>query len=266
MTHILRRQNQKAFTMIEIIMVVALLGFIYAAVLPGFKNATGIDDANQLNQFTGSIRTAYDYAILYQKNVRLRIHLMSGKYWLEEANGEVIRIPNDPVEVDLTTEEEKEQIEVFEADFEKYTDLAGESVPDLDDDEKTIHFKSPVISAKDRLKPTQWIKVDSSEWRGRSLGETLLFRLVQTDHHTGPVLIDDYGNEAVVSIYFSPDGRCEKTLIQIFYQLRDGVPDTDQLPYSVLVNPFNGAAELVNGSIEWDQYVNAVEEGASFDF
>lgn len=252
--------------MIEIIMVIALLGFVYSVVIPGFRNVTGVDVANQLNQFGGGIRAAYDYAVLYQRNVRLRIDMHHGRYWLEEAAGDVVRIPNDPVEIDLSPEEEKEAAENFKVDFEKYLDLAGEAVPDLDDDEKQVSFESPVIRAQKRLQPTTWTRVDSSEWRGLNLGEALIVRLVQTDHLSTPVLLDDYGQEAVVSLYFFPDGRTEQALFHIYYKLSDGVPDTEQLPYSVLVNPFTGLADVLNGVVEWEQYSEAVREGKSFEF
>ena len=108
-----------------------------------------------------------------------------------------------------------------------------------------------MIKAKDTLRGPTWVKLDSLEWSGRRIGPYLIVRDLQTTHHQQPVSIED-GPGVVGMIYFLPQGYVEKSVLHVFYQKDKGEVDPDQTPYTILVHPYDGYAEVRVGFEEID--------------
>ena len=234
------------FTLIEIIIVLGLVMFVYAVAIPNFGMTSSAAIATKLAQFGADVRNAYDLSVLSGKTYRMVIQMNSGDYWLERADRKYVRIGSIELDRDLNPEEEKELQEVFESNFEEYVDLAGTAIVDPETD-KEIQPTSPVITARDRLRPPNWTRVDALEWRNRSLGPDLIVMQMQAEHHSGPQNLQDIGEDAVGMIHFFPAGYVERAYLHVYYKKSNMVPDEEEEPYTIVINPNEGTAEITSG-------------------
>ncbi|NRA43619.1 MAG: type II secretion system protein [Oligoflexales bacterium] len=250
------KNNAKGFTLLEVIIVIGLVAFVYGVAIPNFNLKTGNEVASKLGQFAEDIRSAYDYSVLTGRPLRLVFKLYDGEYWLETTKEESsvshqIKIGNEAIRADPLPEDEKQRMLFFDEDFQRYEDIVGESVPNPETGEEDIPVFSPVIKAKEKLRGPIWEKLDSLEWAGRRIGPFLMVRDLQTTHHQQPVSLED-GPNVVGMIYFLPQGYVEKTVLHVFYQKEKGEVDPDQTPYTILVHPYDGYAEVRVGFEEID--------------
>ena len=252
----LPRKKAKGFTLLEVIIVIGLVAFVYGVAIPNFNLKTGNEVASKLGQFAEDIRSAYDYSILTGKPLRMVINLYEGDYWIETLTDESaaihkVKLGNEAIGSDPLPEDEQQRIAFFDEDFQRYEDIVGEAVPNPESDGEDIVVFSPVIKAKEKLRGPEWEKLDSLEWSGRKIGPFLMIRDMQTTHHQRVVSVED-GAEVVGMIYFLPQGYVEKTVLHVFYQKEKGEADTEQTPYTILVHPYDGYAEVRVGFEEID--------------
>lgn len=246
-----RLRDTRGFSLIEIVLVVALIASVLAILVPnlGMQRETNI--ANRLGRLTGDIRSAFDLAVLTRKPYRMAFDFFSGKYWLESTNHPNFTLGSLPPGRDLSVKEEKELNEEFEEDFAKYQDLMGDDIQDPDSDDK-IPLKSPVIKAKKRLMWPKWDRVTDSEWSARDLAPELVIRAFQSEHHAEAVSIDEgEADEAFAYLYFFPSGYVEKAYMHIYERAGDTI-DEDKTPYTLLTRPYRGEALVKDGLIEVD--------------
>ena len=248
--------SSRGFTLLEVIIVIGLVAFAYAVAIPNFNLQTGNEVASKLGQFAEDVRAAYDYSVLTGKPLRLVIKLYEGTYWLETpkegAHVHKIKLGNEAIVADPLPEDEQQRLEYFNDDFQRYEDAVGEAVPSPDEgDGEDIPVVSPVLKAKDKLRGPEWQKIDSLEWSDRRIGPYLLVRDMRTTHHQQAVSIED-GPQALGMIYFLPQGYVEKTVLHVFFQKDQGVVDSDQTPYTILIHPYDGYAEVRSGFEEID--------------
>lgn len=241
----------KGFSLIEVIIVVALIAFVYTVAIPQFSLRTGAEAANKVNQLSSDIRNAYDLSVLSGKSYRMVLYFATGEYWLEEPDRAEIFLGDAKLDRDPTDQEEKDQAASFEDEFKEYEDLAGEIVKDSEKGDE-IPPTSPVVEAKDKLNKPKWAPVDSPEWGKRTMGGSLMFKDMQAEHHGHKQEIGDLGQEARGFIYFFPNGYVERAVIHVVYKTSDGVPDDTQEPYTVTTNPWEGTADVVSGYVEVD--------------
>ncbi|RZA10147.1 MAG: type II secretion system protein, partial [Proteobacteria bacterium] len=71
------------FTIIEILLVIALMGVIMIVVVPNFNIASSSQESAKVNGIAGDIRAAYDMAVLNRRPYRLAFEFKTGDYWLE---------------------------------------------------------------------------------------------------------------------------------------------------------------------------------------
>ncbi len=239
-------------TLIEIIIVIAIVAVVYTIALPNFGLKMATEVADQLGALTRDVRSAVDYAVLYKKNYRLVFHLNSGKYWLEANDDADFRMADNKAEKDLSAEEEKEKQEAFQLEFSKYEEMAKDVVKDPDSDLE-IKPTSPVLKAKDKLKNAKWYKVDFAEWQGRSIGQYLIIKDMRAKHHSQPVTLEQADGHAYGMIYVSPSGYIEPAYLHIYYKGADeSTVDASQQPYTLYTNPSMGAAGITSGLLEMD--------------
>ena len=234
---------QAGFTLIELILVVTIIAFVYGVALPQLNLKSGAEMATKTGQLAGDIRNGFDLAVLTGKTHRLVIMFNSGEYWLEQADRAFVYLGDDKLGRDPTAEEEKEAAEIFENEFIEIEELAGEIVVDPEE-EKEIKPISPLIEAKDKLKPPVWTRIQSMEWSGRSIGPFMMVQSMQAEHHGQMQTIDDLGEEARGFIYFFPEGYVEKAVIHIAVKKEDFVPDDEEEPFTLITSPYNGTATV----------------------
>lgn len=248
----------QGFSLIEVIIVVALIAFVYTVAIPQFSMRSGIEAANKVNQLSSDIRNAYDLAVLSGRTYRMVLYFRSGDYLLEEADRSEVFLGNAKIDRDATEQEEKDQLEKFDDEFKEYEELAGEMVKDPKTGDE-IKPTSPLIEAKERLRQPKWTPVDSPEWGRKTLGPNLLIRDMQAEHHGRKQEAAELDEEARGFIYFFPNGYVERAVIHVAYGNDDGVIDESQEPYTVTTNPWEGTADVVSGYIEVDVHEDKQE-------
>lgn len=238
-------------SLIEIVVVVGLMAFVYTVAIPQFSLRTGTEAINKVNRIASDIRNAYDLAVLSNKPYRLVFKLSTGEYWLEEADREFFYLGDEKMNHDLTEDEEKEQQLEFEQSFEEYVDLAGLPVKDPENDTE-IKPTSPVVEAKDQLRKPKWTPVENMEWGRRTIGPYLMIQDMQAEHHGQKQSAMDLGPEGRGMIYIFPKGYVERAVLHIVYTADEGVPDESQPGYTVITNPYEGTADVTSGYEEVD--------------
>lgn len=247
-----RRGLQRGFTLLEVIIVISLMAFVYVVAIPQFNLRTGSEAATILGRFASDVRNAYDLAVISNKTYRMVIKLQSGEYWLEEVeSGRQIYMGDHLLDRDPTEDEEKDKQELFEQNFQEFVDLSGETYRDPNE-EGEIKPESPVVNAKDKLRPPKWSRVDSPEWRGRSFGDNLLIMDVQAEHHQSKIAIQDTDEKSRAFIYFFPAGYAERAVLHIGYRKGDLEVDDTQPPYTIIIDSYTGTANVTSGYEEKD--------------
>lgn len=246
-------RSSAGFSLIEVIVVVALVAFVYTVALPQFNTRTGAGTASKLSILAGDVRNAYDLSVLTGKTYRLVFMFNSGEYWLEEASKPEVYLGMDKIDRDPTETEEKDEQIAFDSKFQEYVELAGQSVTDPEKDGKEIPPTSPVVAAKESLKAAQWTRVDSLEWGARSLGPHLMIRDMQAEHHGHKQDLSELGQEARGMIYFFPGGYVERSVMHIAPKKDEMVPDDNpDAAYTMVTNPFEGTGVVEPGYVEID--------------
>lgn len=247
----IRGKRDKGFTLIEIIIVIGIIALAYTVAIPNFKIRIDGDVADHIARLRSDIRSAWDLSVLTGKPYRMVFELETGKYWLEGTDSTKFRIDAEPTQADKPLAIEKEEAAQIDDDFAKYEDLAGDEFPDPESGEKTKPT-SPVINAKEDLKKPTWYQVSNPEWQGRDLGDYLIIGDMQTEHHERKISIEEHGKEAIVKLYFFPEGYCEKAVMHIYYRGGGELGiDTNQTPYTLLTHP-RGVAKVVSENMEVD--------------
>jgi len=248
-TFSLPSRSQSAFTLIEIIIVISLIAFVYSIAMPNFGAVSASEVATKLGRLNADIRSAYDLSVLSGRPYRLVFELKSGKYWLEETNSLDAKLGDAKIDKDPSEDEIRREKEAFDERFREFEDLAGETVTDPKTDTDIIPV-SPVVLAKERLRGPQWARVESLEWKARSLGDGLIIKDMQAEHHQRKISLDSDGEDARGFVYFLPTGYVEKAYWHIYYTKGDREIDGDREPYTIETSPWEGVGSIVSGYVE----------------
>lgn len=243
------RKSMRAFTLLEILIVLALIGFVYAVALPSLTMRTGTQVSNALGRLGEDVRSVFDLAILTNMPHRMVFNLFTGEYWVEICDEADVKL-SAPVNGTDSPSMEEERRERFETEFEKYRDLVGHPVKDLTSDEE-IEPSSPVLEAKARLKGPGWSRLKGMEWSQRLLGEQIGIRSMQAEHHERKISIEDDGKDAIAYVYVFP-GYIERAVFYIYYRVGEFAFDMEQAPYTILTRPYKGELDIRSGLTEVD--------------
>lgn len=237
---------ESGMTLIEIILVVALMAVIYSVAMPQLNIKTGTEVASKMGTLAADIRSAYDMAVLYRRPYRMVFHLASGEYWLETTERDDFTLGDSQLDRDPSPEEQKEAIEAFEEEFKEYETLAGQEIEDSVN-ERMVKPTSPVVAAKDLLAPPKWEPVESSEWSRRTIGPSLLFMDIKAEHHKEKQTLEALGANGHGFLYFFPSGYVEKAVIHVAYRKGEMDIDEKEAPFTLVTNPYQGTAEVTSG-------------------
>jgi len=244
--------DRAGFTLIELIIVITIMALVYSVALPQLSVKTGTEVASKLGTLAGDIRASYDMAVLNRKNYRLVFHLVSGNYWLETTDLDHVLLGDDRLNHDPTEEEEQDLQESFDEEFAEFAELAGRDVEDIEHN-RTIKPTSPLLAAKERLRPAKWTKVQDREWSARSLGPLLLVQSMQCEHHKEKQTFENFEEKARAFMFFFPQGYAERCVIHVAYRKEWSIIDEKEQPYSIITDPFLGTATIETGIIDFEQ-------------
>jgi len=237
------------FTLIEIIVVISLIAFSVSIVAPRLTQRTESEAITKVNRLAEDVRSAFDLAVLTGRPYRMVVMMMSGEYWLETTDRKDFFLADKRIERELSEEEEKEASNKFDETFEDYERLAGEEIPAPEGDAK-IKPESPLLKAKELLRPPKWTKVQNLEWNKRYLGPVFVVASAQAEHHAQIQKMVDLGDNARIMLYFFPSGYVERAKMTLSYRLGENGIDEQEKPYVVNTDPYSGTVEITVGADE----------------
>ena len=239
------------FTLIEVILVIALMGIIFILVVPNFNILPSSEASSKMSGLAGDIRAAYDMAVLNKKPYRLVFEFKTADYWLETTERTDFQLGDNPLNRDPSPQEVKEAIADFDEDFKEYETLAGKEVKDPESDQ-VIKPSSPLLAARPYLRPVLWQTVEDAEWSKRSLGPSFVIRSMHPEHLKNLQTYEELQTDGYVYLYFFPEGYVEKAVIHIAPADEADKARWDQLTYTVTTRPYEGIAEVETGYKEVD--------------
>jgi len=108
-----RRRDPRGFTLIELVVVMAVIAVVTSAVAIGIGNIRGASVQAESGKLTLAIRYLYNLSVLNGKNYRLVIDLDSGTYWGEEQSSrdpcKAFLLPDEEDDAESSTDEDPDR-------------------------------------------------------------------------------------------------------------------------------------------------------------
>ena len=140
MRKISRATNSRGFTLVEILIVIALIAIVTALMVPSFSKVLRTSDEGYPTQMAQLLRQARDRALLTDKLIRLRIDLEKQQYWLEEAPSSYMMPKTDDKKL---TEREREEADKKEGEAYRMVKELTADKKDIPSGIKIIEIKTP---------------------------------------------------------------------------------------------------------------------------
>ena len=259
--------NESGFSLLEVLITIALIATMYGIIVPQLQISTGASEDIKLGRLQADIRNAYDYAVLTKVTCRLVFHLSTGEYWLETtaerqsnddgpdrliASSERVLLGDAGRDSDPSPDEEKDSLEQFQDEFERYVDASGEIIEDPDTQTEILP-ESPVVNAKQKLtalRAPQWARVENNQWSVRYLQPEFVLKGLRAEHHSIYQALEELGEEGFAKVYFFPQGYVENVYIHLAASDGDGGIDETKSIYTIKSIPYTGGTELIIGEEE----------------
>lgn len=90
-------KSERAFTLIEILVVMFLIGAFLAIAVPRFKDITDVNVKSAARQISGTVKYLYNEAIFKKNIYRLVFDLDTQEYWVEYLEGDKFTPAVDPL-------------------------------------------------------------------------------------------------------------------------------------------------------------------------
>lgn len=225
----MRRQQHpygrsRGFSLVEILVVVAILGLMLGASVYGFRSIAKSELRSSASKLAGAIRYCFDRAITTGAYYRIVLDLDGNKYWAERSDDRMYlsagkeNAPGRGQAFDLQAEEAKRDAD--EKKLEELSTSVGGALVNIDPPPKPKRAKFQTF--KDTTLPQVKLK------------RAKLFD-VFTPRQREPYL------KGRAYLYFFPDGHTERAIVRI--------NDGDDF-YSLVVHPLTGRVEVMSGKVD----------------
>jgi general secretion pathway protein H len=205
-----RRRTDAGFTLVELIIAVAVVAVLTAAAMPALNAVTGANARSAAGELAGAMRYLFDTAVLRRETCRLAIDLDERSWWAECTKDAVFAARQAVSAADAAREEQDEEL--------------ASRFPDERDAEK-----------RRLLAKAKWGKFADRIGEKRTLPGSAAFTDVWAEHQRDPT------SRGKAYVYFYRQGRAEEARVPI----ADG-----EHVYTVLLPAFTGRAKVVTGKPE----------------
>jgi general secretion pathway protein H len=219
-----RDGSERGFTLIELLLSIALMALLAGVIVSGSSMMSG----NRLRSAAGLMVTAVRLAVT-RTNV----------------TGHSIRLAFDLDEQRLVMEESADRmLRVRDKDSKESEGTSAGADPATEAEKQALEYADGILKGprapRAKFKPTLIGSNDSSAEKGRELGRSIHYRLVQTEHDSKP------RTKGRAYLYFWPGGGTERAVIQLQQGEGDEV-------LSVLVSPLTGRAKIQRGKVDFTE-------------
>lgn len=213
----LRRRGQRAFTLIELIVVVVLAAMLTAGVVVGMGSATNARLKSSATLVGSAIRSAYTRASATAKPTRVVFDIDNARLWIEEGSSQML-VNNQ----DLSNAGGADPATEAEA-------LANEEARKV--------LKGPQ-APKSRFQAVKQMGFEEEEGKpGRGLGGKVRFREIHVAHQAEPA------REGRSYLYIWPGGQTE----QAYLQVTKSADADDSNTMTLTVHPLTGKVKVLSG-------------------
>jgi prepilin-type N-terminal cleavage/methylation domain-containing protein len=166
------------FSLIELLIVLAIIGAIAAAVLPNIGLTIGSQVSLSMRDFSTQVRTVFDSAILTGRIHRMVIDLKEGVYWSEAAPlGFVGRPPRPEAAAGESNADAEDRAKLLE----ELGTAVAEARPAGDSGTRNYSVRSILVNQRNVLKPTFWSEINDSVLFRKSLSGSVVFAALATE-------------------------------------------------------------------------------------
>ena len=231
----LRRRHNRGMTILEIMIVIAIIGAMAFIVRSGFRLVTKADLVEDANQLSAIMRRTSQLAIEHGEMHRVLIDLDSHQYIVEVCQGATAIQRNEAV-----TKDAEEVKRALEKGKQRLIELPTDALAVGDPDEATKRATAVSghhIADRQCAPATEGLTGDTSGrgWaRKLKVDKGIKFKEIWVQHR------DDSATKGQVAIYFFPVGSSEKAVVE----MTDGSET-----FSILVYGLTGRVELKDGAL-----------------
>jgi len=222
--HRYSRRARRGFSLVEIMVVVAIVGLLLGASVYGFRSIAKSDLRSSSAKLAGAIRYCFDRSITTGSYFRIVLDLDTNKYWAERSEERAYltagkeNAPGRGQALDVAAEERKRDED--DAKLQELSTSVGGAMVQLDPPPKPKRAKFQTF--KDSTLPQVQLK------------RAKLFD-VYTPRQREPYL------KGRAYLYFFPDGHTERAIVRI--------NDGDDF-YSLVIHPLTGRVEVMSGKVD----------------
>ena len=216
-----RRRAHSGFTLIEIVVVLAIVGLLMAISIRGIRSLAKSDLRANAARMSGAVRYLFDRASTTGKYHRLVIDVDTGKYWAE-ASDDRFYIPRDP-----ETEASLKKLAALQAEQDERTRRAAELATASGD----------VDLSKVEVQEFKQKRVRFNAFQETALKPVVMKNTRVMDVYTPRVEVPVVHGQAYV--YFFPLGQAEPAIIHLS-------DVTGTTIYSLVVHPVTGRVRILN--------------------
>lgn len=227
-----RRSSMRGFTLLEMLVTVALIGVVTGAMLLGSGALASARLKRSATLVAGAVRVAYNHANATSRPVRLVFDFDGRSITLEEGAGRM-----------LLRHGEASGGAMSATEAEAEAQAAAEEISEGP--------KAPRAS----FQPVRAEGFESEDAKpGKELSRGIYFRHVEVEHEDDPV------ESERAYLYFWPGGQTERAAIQLMMGSDPTDVDDDDI-ITLLVAPLTGKVEILGGAVDMPR--PATDEEAS---
>ncbi|MCC6750798.1 MAG: prepilin-type N-terminal cleavage/methylation domain-containing protein [Deltaproteobacteria bacterium] len=229
------QERSAGFTLIEMMVVVAVVGLLLGAATMTFRNVTRSDLRSAASRTAAALRVAFDRTTMTGETVRVALDLEKGEYWLESSSDRVAL--RKGVEQHATTGVEGKPKEEKKSRMPGLPMGLGKGGAEEGDGEGTMGIDTAALKAEYEadLQPVARPKARFAPLKGPDAKRAKLSRGITVDAVVTPRLTEPQ-RKGTAYVYFFPQGFAEATVVHI--------KNRSEEYYSVVMAPLTGQVKV----------------------